>query len=310
MGDSDVYLRLRPQLFGVAYRMLGSATEAEDVVQEAYLRWIGVPDDEVSSPRAYLTSVVVRLCVDQLRSARARRESYVGPWLPEPLLIDDVAASAPAPDPSAAAELADSVSLAFLVLLEELTPEERAAFLLREVFGYGYPEVAAMLGKSEPACRQLVSRGRRHVAERRTRFDADKQRSRELTHRFLTACATGDLDGLLSTLAEDVVVWTDGGGKAQAALRPIHGADKAARFLLGISAKGAAGATVQEVPINGQPGAVLLVDGSVAAALATDVADGLITGVRIIANPDKLAALQRSLAADAARPDAVEESRG
>lgn len=286
MADVDTFVGLRPLLFSVAYRMLGSATEADDVLQEAYLRWADVPDGEVSSARAYLTTVVVRLCVDQLRSARVRRESYVGTWLPEPVLLGSP------PDPSAAAELADSVSLAFLVMLEELTPVERAAFLLREVFGYDYAELAGMLDRSEAGCRQLVSRARRHVSERRTRFDADRERSRQLTRRFLAACATGDLDGLLSMLAQDVVVWSDGGGKAKAALRPVHGADKVARLLVGISQKGLAGAEIREVDINGQPGLVVLSDGVVTTAAVADVLDGQITAVRIVANPDKLIALQ------------------
>lgn len=286
MADVDTFVGLRPLLFSVAYRMLGSATEADDVLQEAYLRWADVASAEVSSPQAYLTTVVVRLCVDQLRSARVRRESYVGTWLPEPVLLD------PQPDASAAVELADSVSLAFLVLLEELTPVERAAFLLREVFGYPYAELAAMLDRSEISCRQLVSRARRHVAERRTRFDADQERSRELTRRFMAACATGDLAGLLSMLAQDVVVWSDGGGKVQAALRPVFGADKVARLLIGIVRKVPAGASIREVDINGQPGLVLVSDGVVTGAVVVDVLDGQVTAVRIVANPDKLRALQ------------------
>ncbi|MDP9239064.1 MAG: RNA polymerase sigma-70 factor [Actinomycetota bacterium] len=284
MADSEAFVELRPLLFAVAYRMLGSATEAEDVLQEAYLRWADVA--EASSPRAYLTTVVVRLCVDHLRSARVRRESYVGTWLPEPVLLD--------PEPDAVAVLADSVSLAFLVLLEELTPVERGAFLLREVFGYEYGEIAAMLDRTEPSCRQLVSRAKRHVAERRTRFDADREQSRELTRQFLAACATGDLDGLMSLLARDVVVYTDGGGKAQAALRPVHGADKAGRLLIGISKK-AVGFTVREVVLNGQPGVVLVVDSVVTTALVIDVVGSQVSAVRIIANPDKLTAVRLAL---------------
>ncbi|MGB9378087.1 MAG: RNA polymerase sigma-70 factor [Mycobacteriales bacterium] len=286
MAEVDTFVSLRPLLFSVAYRMLGSATEAEDVLQEAFLRWADIPDAQVSSPRSYLTTVVVRLCVDQLRSARVRRESYVGTWLPEPLLMD------PAPDASAAAELSDSVSLAFLVLLEELTPVERAAFLLREVFGYPYPEVAAMLDKTEAACRQLVSRARRHVAERRSRFDADRDRSRELTRRFMAACATGDLDGLLSMLAQDVVVWSDGGGKAQAPRRPVYGADKTARLIVGIGTRMTPGSAFREVNLNGQPGLIVVLDGVVTGALVLDVLDGQVSAIRLLTNPDKLAALR------------------
>jgi RNA polymerase sigma-70 factor (ECF subfamily) len=284
--DLDEFLTARPRLFSVAYRMLGSASEAEDVLQEAYLRWQSADRGQVESPQAFLTSIVVRLSIDVLRSARVRREAYVGPWLPEPLVVDQ------APGPAEAAELADSVSLAFLVLLEELTPVERAVFLLREVFGYGYPEVAAMVGKSEANCRQLVARGRRHIAERRTRFDADSEHGRELTARFLGACLTGELDDLMEMLAEDVVVWSDGGGKVQAARRPVVGKDKAARFLVGIAAKGGAELVGRLVSVNGQPGAIFGTDGQVRYALALDVLDDQIVGVRLVANPDKLGHLK------------------
>jgi RNA polymerase sigma-70 factor (ECF subfamily) len=286
MSELDDFLEQRPRLFSIAYRMLGSASEAEDVLQEAYLRWQAAPRDDVESVAGYLTSVVVRLSIDVLRSARVRREAYVGPWLPEPLVVDAE------PGPDEAAELADSVSLAFLVLLEELTPVERAVFLLREVFGYDFSTVAAMVGKSEANCRQLVVRGRRHVAERRTRFEADSRHGRELTAQFLAACMSGDLEGLLGLLADDVVVWSDGGGKAQAARRPVVGKHKAARFLTGIAAKGGADYTGRLVAVNGQPGGVFGKDGRIDYALALDILDGQIVGVRLVANPDKLRHLQ------------------
>ena len=286
MSDLEAFLEQKPRLFSIAYRMLGSASEAEDVLQEAYLRWQAAPRNDVDSPAGYLTSVVVRLSIDVLRSARVRRETYVGPWLPEPLVADS------APGPDEAAELADSVSLAFLVLLEELTPVERAVFLLREVFGYDYPTVASMVGKSEANCRQLVVRGKARVSERRTRFEADSAHSRQLTAEFLEACMTGDLDGLFGMLADDVVVWSDGGGKAQAARRPIAGREKAARFLVGIAAKGGTDVDGRLVAVNGQPGGVFGRHGRVEYALALDVLDGLIVGVRVIANPDKLQHLQ------------------
>ncbi|MDQ1649571.1 MAG: polymerase sigma-70 factor, subfamily, partial [Frankiaceae bacterium] len=285
VSELDVFLEQRPRLFSIAYRMLGRATEAEDVLQEAYLRWQSAPREDVESAPAFLTSVVVRLSIDVLRSARVRREAYVGPWLPEPLVADT------APGPDEAAELADSVSLAFLVLLEELTPVERAVFLLREVFGYDYPTVAAMVGKSEANCRQLVVRGKQRVAERRTRFEADSVHGRELTARFLAACSTGDLDGLLGMLADDVVVWSDGGGKVQAARRPVAGRDKAARFLIGIAEKGGE-FDGRLVAVNGQPGGIFGHDGRIEYAMALDVLDGQIVGVRVIANPDKLQHLQ------------------
>jgi RNA polymerase sigma-70 factor (ECF subfamily) len=284
--ELDEFLAVRPRLFSVAYRMLGSASEAEDVLQDAYLRWQAAPRDEVRSVQAYLTSTVVRLSIDVLRSARVQREAYIGPWLPEPLVVDS------GPGPAESAELADSVSLAFLVLLEELTPVERAVFLLREVFGYDYPTVASMVGKSEANCRQLVVRGRQRVAERRTRFEADSAHGRQLTAQFLTACITGDLAGLLELLAEDVVVWSDGGGKAQAARRPIAGKDKAARFLMGIAAKGGTDYEGRLVAVNGQPGAVFGKEGRIDYALALDILGGQIVGLRLVANPDKLQHLQ------------------
>jgi RNA polymerase sigma-70 factor (ECF subfamily) len=246
-SDLEAFEAERSRLTAIAYRMLGSAADAEDVVQEAYLRWRDRNDRAVSSVSSYLTTVVVRLCIDELRSARVRRESYVGPWLPEPLLIDEA-------EPGAAAELADSLSLAFLVLLEELAPVERAAFLLHDVFDYGYGEIAGMLGREEPTCRQLVSRARRRVGERRHRFDADSQVGRELAARFLAACAGGDLSGLMSLVSEDVVLWTDGGGKVKAARRPIHGASKVARFLIAIAKEIPEGVVFREAVVNSEPG--------------------------------------------------------
>jgi RNA polymerase sigma-70 factor (ECF subfamily) len=285
MADVAVFLEYRSLLLGVAYRMLGSASEAEDIVQEAYLRWAAIPDGTADNPRAYLTTTVVRLCLDQLRSARSRRENYVGEWLPEPVTAD------PLEDGAAAVELADSLSLAFLVMLEELTPLERAAFLLREVFQFDYDEVGAMLGRSPQACRQLVARGKRHVAERRIRFDADQRHSQQVATSFMTAVTTGDLQGVLSLLAEDVVVHSDGGGKVTASRRPVYGRDKAARFLLGISRKRPAGTSLRETTINGQPGAVITVDGQVFGVVSLDIVSGVIAGVRIVVNPDKLSAV-------------------
>lgn len=271
-------------LFGMAYRMLGSASDAEDVLQDAYLRWQGQAGEEVRSARSFLTTIVVRLCIDQLRSARVRRTSYVGPWLPEPVATED-------DDPARVAELADSLSLAFLVLLEELSPLERAAFLLREVFAYSYPEVAAMLGRSEGACRQLASRARRQIGDRRRRFDTDRQQGEQLAVRFVTACAGGDLDDLLGLLAADVVVWTDGGGKAKAAPRPVVGAPRAARFLINVAKTLSPSGTVRYASINGQAGVVIEDHGGPVSAVVLDVIEGLICGVRVVSNPDKLDAL-------------------
>jgi RNA polymerase sigma-70 factor, ECF subfamily len=287
MGDPQQFLAERRRLFAIAYRMLGSATDADDAVQQAFVRWseYGKP---VDSPRSFLTTLVVRLCLDQLGSARARRVDYVGPWLPEPLLVDDS-------DPADAAELADSLSMAFLVLLEELKPAERAALLLHDVFGYGYAEIAAMLGRHEPATRQLVARARHRIGERRRRFDADQQQGQQLASQFLAACATGDLQALMSVLAGDVVVWTDGGGKARAARNPIYGADKAARFLTATAQSLPSAANVRIARINGQPGAIITESGHVISAIVLDIRSHQVTGVRIVANPDKLARLQAAI---------------
>ena len=277
----EEFLAARPMLFALAYRMLGSAAEAEDVLQEAWLRASAATG--VQNAEAWLTTVVTRLCLDVLGSARARREEYVGPWLPEPIVTDG---------PEQAAELADSVSLAFLVMLESLTPAERAAFLLREVFRFDYAEVAAMLERSEASCRQLVSRAHQHVDERRVRFTADRDRAQELSLRFLVACQTGDLGVVTSLLAADAVLVSDGGGKVSAARRPVNGPDKIGRFLIGVLRK--PGPPVDYVPatVNGEPGVIGLVDGVAITAVAVEVVDDLITGIRIVSNPDKLARLR------------------
>jgi RNA polymerase sigma-70 factor (ECF subfamily) len=278
----------RPQLFAVAYRMLGTVADAEDVLQDAYLRWQSADRTSVESAPAYLTTIVTRLCLDLLGSARRRRESYVGPWLPEPLLTDTSA------DPADVAELADSLSMAFLVLLESLTPLERAAFLLREVFGYGYDEVGRMLQRDEAACRQLVSRARRHVSARRPRFAASPDDGERLTTEFLIACGTGDVDGLVALLADDVVLWSDGGGVVSAARRPVFGADRVARFMVGIAQMEPGPLDVDLTWVNAAPGAVFRTAGVPIAVLALDVAaDGRIAGVHIVRNPEKLAHLAR-----------------
>jgi RNA polymerase sigma-70 factor (ECF subfamily) len=285
--DADDFVAQRARLTAIAYRMLGSAADAEDIVQEAYLRWRDRNDRDVESSSSYLATIVVRLCIDELRSARARRESYVGPWLPEPVLTADESSAADT-GPAAAAELADSLSMAFLVLLEELAPVERAAFLLHDVFDYQYGEIAAMLERQEPACRQLVSRARSRVGERRHRFDADERASRELAERFMAACSTGDLAGLLDVVADDVVVWTDGGGKVKAALNPIYGAAKSARFLIAIAQTLPPTAEVRPVHVNGQIGYVIVEGDVVTTTIAFDFVDGQIIGVQAITNPEKL----------------------
>ena len=285
MGDLEAFLEQRPRLVGIAYRMLGSSADAEDIVSEAYLRWRDRGEREVSSSASYLTTIVVRLCIDELRSARVRRESYVGPWLAEPLVVTE-------DEPAAAAELADTLSQAFLVVLEELGPLERAAFLLHEVFGYGYGELSTMLDRAEPACRQLVSRAKRRVGERRRRFDADEKASRELAEQFLLACAGGDLGGLIALMADDAVLFTDGGGVVKAARRPIHGPRKIARFLIAVASDFAATHEAREATINGRPGYVFVDGDTVTTTLSFDIVDGRVIGIASVLNPEKLIRLR------------------
>jgi RNA polymerase sigma-70 factor, ECF subfamily len=289
MSD-DVYARLRPLLFSIAYRMVGSVSEAEDLVQEAFVRF-HQHGEEVEDPKAFLSTVVTRLAIDHLRSARVRREAYVGPWLPEPLIADESS------DPAAHAEMADSLSLAFLVLLEKLSPLERAAFLLREVFGYSYEQVAETVGRSQDSCRQLVARARRHLDAGRPRYEVSARRHEELTDRFLEACLTGDVDGLAEMLAADVELVTDGGGRVRAVRKPVVGRDKVGLVLVTIMQpdRRAGVAAIRSVRVNGRPGR-LAVDASGAplAVLELDVAGGVVRAVRLIVNPDKLAHLART----------------
>jgi RNA polymerase sigma-70 factor (ECF subfamily) len=278
---------LRPAAFAIAYRMLGSVAEAEDVVQEALLRVLRALEqgERIESPRAYVATVATRLAIDQLRSARVRRETYVGEWLPEPLVTEG------SDDPARQAEMADSLSLAFLVLLESLSPEQRAVLLLRDVFDYRYDEIAAIVGKSEANTRQLATRARRHVEDGRPRFEASPEQRDELARRFFAAAQEGDLGGLEALLAHDVVLHGDGGGKAPALARAVQGRTRVARTLMAWMRQGAriTGASIRRVEVNGQPGALLL-DGEqrVISVMALDIAEGRVQGVRSIVNPEKL----------------------
>ncbi len=287
---SDVYRQLRPLMFAIAYRMLGTVSEAEDIVQEAFLRYhrATAGGEEIGSPKAYLSAVTTRLCIDQLRSARARRESYVGEWLPEPLLADPAA-----PDPASSAEQADSLSMAFLLLLERLSPPERAVLLLHDVFGYGYPEVAEVVGRSEDNCRQLALRARRHVTEHRPRFEASRSKREELAGRFFRAVGDGDLDGLVSLLAADVTVYGDSGGVPPSWPRPIAGRDKVSRLLAGLGAQiRQLGLVIRPAWINGQPGAMVTgPGGALVNVFALDIADGQVQAVRSVISRPKLAHL-------------------
>jgi RNA polymerase sigma-70 factor (TIGR02957 family) len=277
---------LRPVSFAIAYRMLGSVSEAEDIVQEALLRLHRAHDagERIQSPRAFVATVTTRLAIDQLRSARARRERYVGEWLPEPIVTEATA------DPASRVEEAESLSMAMLVLLESLSPEQRAAFLLHDVFDYGYGEIAAIVGKSEENVRQLAARARRHVKERRPRFSSSPEQRRELAQRFFEATRNGDLKSLESLLAHDVVLTGDGGGKVPALARSLHGRDRVARTVLGWTRVGRRVAgSIRPIEVNGQPGALLLDSESrVVGVWALDIAEGEIQAIRSIVNPDKL----------------------
>ncbi|MER6133792.1 RNA polymerase sigma-70 factor [Streptomyces sp. NPDC001815] len=283
MSKVEEFEELRPLLFSVAYRILGSVTEAEDAVQETWLRFDGSAT-RPTSVKAYLSTTVTRISIDVLRSARVRREQYVGPWFPEPLLTD------PYQDPARAAELADSVSMAALLLLERLSPLERSVFVLREVFGFGFDEVAAAVGRSEAACRQLLVRARRHMQAGRPRFEADREERKELATRFFDALREGDVVGLRELLAADVSMAGDGGGKAPQLARAVVGAENVARLLASVFPRMAqADVTFEPREINGQPGAVFRDrDDKVLHILALDVLDGQIRTIRSVINPDKL----------------------
>ena len=276
----EIFEEHRDLLRAVAYRMLGSVGDAEDVVQETWLRWQRTERAGIADPRAYLVRVATRLALDHLRRLKTRRESYLGPWLPEPIstggdLADDV-------------EVAESVSLALLVVLETLSPLERAVFVLREAFGFPYAEIAAILERSEPAVRQLARRARGHIDARRPRFEADPEARRRVTERFLAAATTGDLQGLLAVLAPGVTLVADGGGHAPAPRRPIEGAARVARFLVGVARAPLPDQWIGLAPINGESGIVVVLRGAPIAALVLDVAEDAVRSIYLVANPDKL----------------------
>jgi RNA polymerase sigma-70 factor (TIGR02957 family) len=287
----------RALLISVAYRVLGSVTDAEDAVQEAWLRWSGVDHSSVEDPRAFLVRVTTRLAIDRLRRAKARRESYVGPWLPEPILTRQ--------DPAEDAAMAESVSMAMLVVLETLSPLERAVFVLKEAFGMPHAEIAEVLGRKEEAVRQLARRAREHVRERRTRFDANQVEQRRVTERFLEATSTGDLEGLMAVLSPGVTLVADGGGRVLAPRRPVHGAEKVARFLLAVATEERTAKFLESVgsepsgevrvhlaQVNGEPGVVITAGGEPISALILDVSEGVAQTIHLVANPEKLAGVR------------------
>lgn len=282
MDRLDAFTSYRPLLFSLAYRMLGSVQDAEDLVQEAYLRWSQVELDRVSSPKDYLCTTVTRLCIDHSRSSRVHRESYVGIWLPEPLLTDV------GPDPSDQTILGEELSTAFLFLLERLSPVERAVFLLRDVFDYDYAEIAGMVEKSAANCRQIARRARQRLAERESRFPISRSELESITHQFIHACTNGEMDGLMTLLAADVTLWSDGGGRARAALNPVHGADRVGRLLLGIQRKPAQPPRMLQANVNGQPGILRYIGGQLHSVITLAVAEGRIRQVFLVVNPEKL----------------------
>jgi len=296
-NSARVFDEHRGLLISVAYRVLGSVTDAEDAVQEAWLRWSKADPAEVFNPRAFLVRVTTRLAMDRLRRAKARRESYVGSWLPEPILTGrDVAEDV---------ALAESVSMAMLVVLETLSPLERAVFVLREAFGMPYAEIADVLGRKEEAVRQLGRRARDHVQERRSRFDADQTEQRQVTERFLEATSTGNLEALMAVLSPGVTLVADGGGKALAPRRPVHGAEKVARFLLAVATEERTARFLESIgsepskevrahptEVNGGPGIVVTSEGEPVSALVLDVSDGMVRTIRLVANPEKLAGVR------------------
>ncbi len=275
----------RPLLFGIAYRMLGSVMDAEDAVQETWLRWQRAAPPEVSAPKTYLATIITRLCLDQLRAAHTRREQYIGPWLPEPLIGD------PVPAAEAATLAVESLSLAFLVLLESLTPVERAVFLLHDVFGFEFSEIAPIVDKQPANCRQIARRARTALDARQPRFEPAAPQHQELLAQFIHACTTGDLQGLITLLTADVTLWSDGGGVVQAARNPIYSAAKVAPFLLGILRKLPADLELRVGVINGQPGLLTYHHGTPIGVLVIEPHAGRISAIRLVVNPHKLGAI-------------------
>jgi RNA polymerase sigma-70 factor (ECF subfamily) len=290
--DPEVPIRLtafdqyRSLLFSVAYRMLGSVADAEDMLQETFIRWQQASDDDIRSPRAFLVTIISRLCINHLQSARVQREEYVGQWLPEPIVTD------PGSDPLGIIRIDESLSIAFLVLLERLTPVERAVFLLREVFEYEYSEIASILCQSETNCRQILRRARQHVSKMRPRFKASARKQSDLLDHFLKAAESGDLDGLVALLSRDVVLHSDGGGKAIAVPNLVHGADKVARGVVGALRKLVPKEVVRRMTqINGAPGVVSYLNGKPFSVFTLDTIDGRIRAIYLVTNPEKLAHL-------------------
>lgn len=286
---AERFTLLRPLLFTIAYEILGSATESDDVLQDSYLRWANVDLSTVRDTKSYLAQLVTRQALNALRADSRRREEYVGPWLPEPLLLDEQ-------DPSADVVLAESVSLAMLVLLETLSPDERAVFVLREVFGFDYGEIAEAVDKPAPTVRQVAHRAREHVRARRRRFDTvDPQRNAQITAQFLATAASGDVEALMAMLAPDATWTADGGGVVSAARRPVVGAEKVARAIAGLIRRGAAALRVEMVTCNSAPAVLFYLDERLEGVITVEITDDKISNFYVMRNPDKLAAVARPL---------------
>jgi RNA polymerase sigma-70 factor, ECF subfamily len=286
MGSAHVFEQYRPLLFTIAYEITGTVTDAEDAVQDTYLRWTAVEDDAVANARAYLAKIATRTALNALRSAQRRREEYVGPWLPEPLVTG--------PDAAEDALLGESLSVAMLVVLESLSPDERAVFVLREVFDFPYAEIAEATGKSQAAVRQIAHRAKERVQARQPRFETDDRRQRDVAEHFIAATLGGDLQALMDALAPGAVLLSDGGGKVTAARKPVHGPEKIARFLVGISSVPVPAMRVEFSTLNGMPALLVYSGDSIDLAAMVDVRDGRVTGVYLVRNPDKLAKLTSS----------------
>ncbi|PZD71782.1 ECF RNA polymerase sigma factor SigJ [Acaryochloris thomasi RCC1774] len=280
----ETFQQYQSLLFGIAYRMLGTIMDAEDMVQETFLRWQRASNNQVQSPKRYLTTIVTRLCIDRLRSAQVKREQYIGPWLPEPIVTS-------AADPAAKAEQADSLSMAFLVLLERLSPIERAVFLLREIFDYDYNTIGLIVEKSPSNCRQIARRAKQRIHDVRSRFSTSPHQREEITQQFLRACEQGDLQGLLNLLADDITLYSDGGGKVVAALKPLHRNVKVARFLLAINRRQqrlGLYSEAQFIQVNSQSGLLYTTANTIDSVMAFDVAQGHIQTLYFVRNPEKL----------------------
>lgn len=294
--QADPFEEYRSLLFAIAYRMLGRPMEAEDIVQEAYLRYRATPPESIRTLKSFLTTIVHHLCIDHLRSAQVQRENYVGPWLPEPIMTGDGAALM---SPLHQIMDQESISMAFLVLLERLSPLERAVFLLREVFDYEYAEIAQITGRDEVACRQLFSRAKKHISNNRPRFPASPEAHAKMVGRFLEACMAGDIDGLMNLLAEDVTAWIDGGGKVLvSASQPVQGRDKVARGIIRHLSHTPEGMTVEVIEANGLAAVLVRVKGQITSLLMLEVEGDFIRTMRTVVNPDKLAHLKLPATSD------------